>query len=154
MSGCHSWHGCSSFVPSLHGSGSTGRQCCCLSLPQAVSISLEPWVGMVWGSMVRYGLVPGWPPGWWQRNVGLSCCRLGHHLDCLKDMSAHSLALFFRAWLWILAKSGHPKWASSLIVSETLSYVNSPPCTQTLGSRQQSPLRIVSGLLIEEYWCM
>lgn len=51
MLGCQSWHGCSPIVPSLHGSGSTGKLSCCLSLPQAVSIFHEPWIGTVWRGM-------------------------------------------------------------------------------------------------------
>lgn len=152
MSGCHSWCGCSPFVSSFQGSGSTGRQSCCLSLPQAVSVSHEPWIGMVWCGMAWCGPAPGGPPGCCQLFVGLSCRLLRHLLDCLKDMSARSLAPLGSAG--IQAESRHPKWVWGFIVSETLSYVNSPPSNKAPGARQPSHQGIVSGLLNEEYWCM
>lgn len=136
MSGCHSWRGCSPFVPSFHGSGSAGRQSCCLSLPQAVSVSHEPWIGTVWRGMVWCGPAPGCPPGWCQLYAGLSCCRLRHLLDCLKDMSAHSLAPLGSAG--IQAESRHPKWVWSF-VSEALCYVNLLPSTKAPGARQAKP---------------
>lgn len=80
-----SWHRCSPIVPSLHGSGSTGRQSCCISLPQAVSIFHEPWTGTFWRGMGCCSMAPGCPPGWCQLYVGLSCRRLGYSLDCLKE---------------------------------------------------------------------
>lgn len=54
-----------------------------------MSPELEP-SGVAWCSVVRRQAVP---QGWCQLCAGLSHCRLGYRLDCLKDMSAHSPAL-------------------------------------------------------------
>lgn len=155
MSGCHSWRGCSPFVLSLHGTSSTGRQCCCLSLPQAVSISHEPWVGTVLHGMVWRGLTPGCPPGWCQLRIGPSLCQLGHRQDSLKDMSAHSLALL---------GSVEPDWGHRLRagVLNRPGALLSLRCWVMLTRRlthglQQPDSKAFGGLWVcswmNEYWC-
>lgn len=111
----------------------------CLNLPWALDWNGLAWHGVAWpGARLSTRPVPAlrWtvspsirtspgPPQWNE------CPQPGSVRIC-------------RARLGIQAESRHPKWVWGFIVSETLSYVNSPPSTPAPLARQQRRRMIVS----------
>lgn len=121
----------------------------CLNLPWALDWNGLAWHGVVWPD-ARLSTRPTPALRWTVSPTIRTSPGLPQGHECPQPGSV----MICRAQLGIQTESRHPKWVWGFIVSETLSYVNSPPCTKAPGARQQRHLRVVSRLLYEKYWCM
>lgn len=106
----------------------------CLNLPWALGWNGLAWHDVVWpGARLSAGLMPA--SRWTVSPTIRTLPGLPQGHECPRPGSIG----FHRARLGIQAESGHPKWARGFIVSEMLSYVNSPPLHPSSRSQAAKP---------------